>query len=65
MILNRVDLPHPDGPTMVMNSPLETERSSDLITSVEPNDLEILLSPISAIILLKMKYPIWIIFTYN
>ena len=40
MILNSVDFPHPEGPTMVMNSPLEIERSSDFITSVEPNDLE-------------------------
>jgi hypothetical protein len=42
---------------MVMNSPLETERSSDLITSVEPNDLEILLSSISAMIyIIKITY---------
>jgi len=38
---------------MVMNSPFETERSSDLITSVEPNDLEIFLSSISAMIYIK------------
>jgi hypothetical protein len=50
MILNSVDFPHPEGPTMVMNSPLEIERSSDFITSVEPNDFEILLSSISAMI---------------
>ena len=50
MILKSVDFPHPDGPTIVMNSPLEIERSSDFITSVEANDLEILFSSISAMI---------------
>ena len=55
MILKRVDFPHPEGPTMVMNSPLEIERSSDFITSVELKDLEIFLSSISAIDLKKRE----------
>jgi len=48
-VLNKVDLPHPEGPTMVMNSPSTIERSRDLMTCVSLNDFEIFLSSISAI----------------
>ena len=41
---NSVDLPHPDGPTKTMNSPLRISRSIPRITSTAPKDLRRLLS---------------------
>jgi len=37
MIASRVDLPHPEGPTSTMNSPVFTSRSIPFSTGTEPN----------------------------
>ena len=46
---SRVDFPHPEGPTKMMNSPLSTARSTPLTTWVLPNHFSTDLSSISAI----------------
>jgi len=38
MARNKVDLPHPDAPTMTQNSPSPTARLTPLSTAVAPND---------------------------
>ena len=46
----RVDLPHPEGPTKMMNSPASMARSTPLTTWVVPNHFSTDLSSMSAII---------------
>src|SRR5690606_31409517 len=46
---SKVDLPHPEGPTNTMNSPLWTSRSTPLMTSTAPKALRTLRSSMLAI----------------
>src|SRR5215468_2852776 len=52
IIRNRVDLPQPDGPTRMTNSPSSISTLTPCRTSVEPNDLRTLRMETLAMILL-------------